>query len=298
MRTLVDRYRITSPIGRGGMGEVWSGTDVRLNREVAIKLVSSEHTRDSDARRRFHREARITARLHHPGVPAVFDFGEDKSGEDDELFLIMELVPGQTVGTLLGEYDGLTVGWAASITAQVCAVLAAAHSVDLIHRDIKPENLVLAPNGTIKLIDFGAATSLRVGEYSSITQNDQPPLSLNYMAPELWESMPASRASDVFAVGVLLHELLTGSKPFAYGPGPIGYGNTVELEPLVEVPTELDALIRQLLSVDASQRPSALAVHGVLIPWVRDLPSLPGWLDRNLSEDPVHLYLDAMPNPE
>ncbi len=296
MRTLAGRYRITSPVGRGGMGEVWSGIDIRLNREVAIKLVSPEFTTDSDARRRFHREARITARLHHPGVPAVFDFGEDTAGEDDgELFLVMELVPGDTVGTLLGEYGGLPVGWAASIAAQACAVLAAAHSVDLIHRDIKPENLVLNPNGTVKLIDFGAATSLKVGEYSTITQHGEPPLSLNYMAPELWEAASASQSSDIFAIGVLLYELLTGSKPFAYGPGLAGYGNSTELEPMQGVPTELENLIRRLLSADSTQRPDAAAGHRALAPWIRELPQLPGWINRNLSQDPIHLYMDAIP---
>lgn len=171
MKTIAGRYRITSAIGRGGMGEVWEGVDLRLNRPVAIKLSRpAEPAMEQETRRRFHREARITARLRHPGVPVVYDYGED-----GHLYMVMESLPGETVGKLKDEHGPLPPPWAAFICAQVCAVLAAAHAADLIHRDVKPENLMLCPDGTVKVIDFGVATSLGVGEFSKITEAGQVP---------------------------------------------------------------------------------------------------------------------------
>ncbi|MFD0471007.1 serine/threonine-protein kinase [Nonomuraea thailandensis] len=212
MRTVADRYRITSPIGQGGMGEVWEGKDLRLNRPVAIKLISTADLASAeDARRRFSREARITARLSHPGVPVVYDFGND-----GDLFMVMESLPGDSVGKLNDEYERLPYPWVAFIGAQVCAVLAAAHDAGLIHRDVKPENLVLCPNGMVKVIDFGVATSLGAGEFSTITGYGQIPGSARYMAPELLDGKPASRASDLYTVGCLLYELCTGSRPFQH----------------------------------------------------------------------------------
>ncbi|MGW4243276.1 serine/threonine-protein kinase [Nocardia sp. NPDC004722] len=284
MRTLADRYQITSAIGRGGMGEVWSGKDLRLNRKVAIKLVASEFATDIEARRRFNREARITARLSHPGVPAVYDFGAD-----GELFLVMELVSGDTIGMLVDERGGLPVNWATCITAQVCAVLAAAHDVDLIHRDVKPGNLVLSANGLVKLIDFGAATSLRAGDYSVITAWGDIPASLGYMAPELLEGGSAGRASDLYSVGCLLYELLTGTRAFE-----TGVDRTVSPPCGRDMPTELKELTFQLLDPDPARRLSdARTVHSLLKPWIGDRQPIPGWIGRDISGDPAQMYVDA-----
>ncbi|MEV6769684.1 serine/threonine-protein kinase [Nocardia sp. NPDC051030] len=292
MKTLADRYRITSAIGSGGMGEVWSGIDLRLNRKVAIKLVADEFATDTEARRRFNREARITARLHHPGVPAIYDFGSD-----GELFLVMELVPGDTVNMLIGERGGLPVSWAACIAAQVCAVLAAAHQVELIHRDVKPGNLVLSPNGLVKVIDFGAATSLKSGEYSTITEWGEAPGSLYYMAPELLEGMPASRASDLYSVGCLLYELLTGSRPFGSREQLMehAWNRTEAPISMSGVPPQLEELTHQMLTGEPAQRPAdARAVYRILAPWARGLTPIPGWIDRDLPDDPVHMYLHSL----
>lgn len=284
MKTLADRYQVTSAIGRGGMGEVWGGKDLRLNRPVAIKLVAAEFASDTETRRRFNREARITARLHHPGVPAVYDFGSD-----GELFLVMELVPGDSVSMLVGELGELPVNWAACIAAQVCAVLAAAHEADLIHRDVKPGNLVLSRNGLVKLIDFGAATSLRADEYSVITMWGDIPASLGYMAPELLEGGSAGRASDLFSVGCLLYELLTGSRPFKAS------SNRASRPPrMSDVPRQLEDVTFGLLDLDPAHRlADASSAHGLLMPWVKGRASIPGWVDRDICDDPVQMYVDA-----
>ncbi|MEU7746718.1 serine/threonine-protein kinase [Nonomuraea sp. NPDC049158] len=293
MRTVAERYKITSPIGQGGMGQVWEAKDLRLNRPVAIKLIrSADLVSAADARRRFSREARITARLSHPGVPVVYDFGND-----GDLFMVMEALPGDTVGKLKDEHGCLPYPWAAFIGAQVCAVLAAAHNAELIHRDVKPENLVLCPNGMVKVIDFGVATSLGASEFSTITAVGQIPGSARYMAPELVDGEPASRASDLYTVGCLLYELLTGSRPFQHDDllREIARSQQEEPAPIEDVPDELEGLIRWLLAKSPGRRPeTAVAVYQQLLPLIRDLPPLHGWVSRNISADPVHMYAAAL----
>ncbi|WP_248965307.1 serine/threonine-protein kinase [Sphaerisporangium perillae] len=289
MRTIAERYRITSPIGRGGMGEVWEGIDLRLNRPVAIKLINSADLASAkDARRRFNREARITARLRHPGVPVVFDFGDD-----GDLYMIMESLSGDSVGKLKDEQGSLPVPWAAFICAQVCAVLAAAHGADLLHRDVKPENLVLCRDGAVKVIDFGVATSPGANEFSRITQTGESPGSARYMAPELVEGAGASRASDLYTVGCVLYELLTGSRPFESRDLMTEITRGLKEDPpaMEKVPGELEKLTLQLLAKDPGRRPdNAVSVYRSLRPWAHDLPPLPGWVAHDLSNDPVHMY--------
>jgi serine/threonine protein kinase len=295
VRTIADRYQITSPIGRGGMGEVWEGTDLRLNRPVAIKLINSaDLVSEKDARRRFYREARITARLRHPGVPVVYDYGDD-----GDLFMVMETLPGHSVGKLKDEQDALPVPWVAFIGAQVCAVLAAAHNADLLHRDVKPENLVLCRDGTVKVIDFGVATSLGAGEFSKITQSGQIAGSARYMAPELIEGAEASRAGDLYTVGCVLYELLTGSRPFESRDllREIARSQTEDPPPMHGVPDELEKLTFLLLAKDPDHRPDdAVSVYRTLRPFVQDVPPLRGWVDQDLSADPVHMYSAVLSN--
>ena len=290
-RDIAGRYRITSPIGRGGMGEVWNGTDLRLNRPVAIKLVGVPEV-DRELRRRFHREARITARLSHPGVPTIYDFGQD-----DELFLIMESLPGDSVGKLLDEHGALPPSWAAFIGAQACAVLAAAHAAGLIHRDVKPENLMLAPDGAIKVIDFGVATSTG-DEFSRITQTGQIPGTAHYMAPELLRGAEANRLSDLYAVGCLLYELLAGVRPFEsrHILDEITRSQSEPPPPLDgDVPSDLAALVDELLAKAPESRPQdALAVYARLRPWISGVAPIPGWTSRDLQTDPTHLYTAAL----
>ncbi|WP_019930278.1 serine/threonine-protein kinase [Nocardia sp. BMG111209] len=295
MDMLGDRYEITSPIGRGGMGEVFRGRDIRLRREVAIKRIGGTLVDDEEARRRFVREARITSRLHHPGVPTVFDFDED------ELYLVMELLPPDNIGTLLAdrEYRGLPLGWAVSITAQVCAVMTAAHDVELIHRDLKPDNLVLCPNGQVKVIDFGAAASLNQTEYSMITRGRRPPVSLHYSAPELLDGAPSSRANDLYSIGVLLFELLSGRRPFDSGKLTDGFlADRTARPPIPGIPADLLRLTHNLLAVDPAQRPAdTRTALRTLAAFAGPVPPLPGWAHPGPADDPVRLYVDALPSP-
>ncbi|MDP9849745.1 serine/threonine-protein kinase [Streptosporangium lutulentum] len=292
MRTVAERYKLTSPIARGGMGVVWQGSDLRLNRSVAVKLIYEDDlVAKNEATRRFYREARITARLRHPGVPVVYDFGSDGG----ELFMVMEYLDGHMVADLIAEQSPLPVSWAALIAAQVCAVLAAAHAADLIHRDIKPNNLVMCADATVKVIDFGVATALGAKEFSQITEAGQIPGTARYMAPELVDGAEASRSSDLYTVGCLLYELLTGSRPYASRDlmNEI-HRSRREIPPPVErsdVPEELEELTLRLLAKSPEERPeSALSVFESLLPLVKALPPLPGLINKDLSIDPVHMY--------
>ncbi|MEU8265821.1 serine/threonine-protein kinase [Sphaerisporangium sp. NPDC049002] len=292
MKTIAERYQLSQPIARGGMGQVWLGSDLRLNRPVAVKLIHEDDLADrKEAVRRFYREARITARLRHPGVPVVYDFGSDEG----RLFLAMEYLDGHTVAHLIDEHSPLPIPWVALIKAQVCAVLAAAHGADLIHRDVKPGNLVMLPDATVKVIDFGVATALTGEEFSRITQSGAVPGTARYMAPELLDGASASRFSDLYTVGCLLYELLTGLRPFAASdlmaeiyrsrsetPPPLGRS---------DVPRELHDLTFHLLAKSPGERPqSAESVFSTLLPLVQSPPPLPGLIDKDLSTHPTHMY--------
>lgn len=302
MRTIGRRYEIRTALAHGGMGEVWEGLDQRLNRSVAIKLISSSRSlpgraSSDEARRRFYREARIVARLRHPGVPVLYDFGLD----GDAFYLVMELVPGHTLADLIAEEHPLDVSWAALIGAQVSAVLAAAHAVGLVHRDLKPPNVVIGPDGAVKVLDFGVAVALDRSEFSQITAAGQVPGTACYLAPELIDGSRADVRSDLYAVGCLLYELLADSRVFASGDLATELGRHMSEHPQSiravrpEVPPEFEQLIFELLAKDPAIRPpSAARVFERLLPLVAALPPLPGLLRQADAAHAIHMYATAL----
>jgi beta-lactam-binding protein with PASTA domain/tRNA A-37 threonylcarbamoyl transferase component Bud32 len=207
-RVLEGRYAVQSRIARGGMATVYLAVDQRLDREVAIKVMHADLARDEDFLRRFIREARSAARLSHPGVVSVYDQGEDAGS----WFLVMEYVPGHTLRDLLNERGRLTPREALALLDPVLDALAAAHWNGLIHRDIKPENVLLADDGRVKVADFGLARAVA----TSTSNQDSKVLlgTVAYLAPEQVERSVADARSDVYAIGILLFEMLTGRKPF------------------------------------------------------------------------------------
>jgi hypothetical protein len=208
----IGRYRLTGEIGRGAMGAVFRAHDPQLHRDVAVKLISlafaAGHGDPKEAAARFAREARVAARLQHPNVVAIYDGGE----EADQLFLVMELVAGETLGARLarGEFPG--TGMALDIVAQTADALAAAHFAGIIHRDIKPGNLLLTPSGLVKVSDFGVAKA--VGESTELTRTGMMVGSPAYMAPEQVQGFELDGRSDLFSLGVVLYEMLLHRKPF------------------------------------------------------------------------------------
>ncbi|MFI9170976.1 serine/threonine-protein kinase [Streptomyces lincolnensis] len=205
---IAGRYRLNDPIGRGAMGEVWRAVDETLGRPVAVKLLLP-HGSEPTAASRFRLEAQTAGRLNHPYVVGVYDFGE----YDGRLFLVMELVEGDSLARLLSTEGPLPAGRVARIAAQAAAGLAAAHQQGIVHRDIKPANLLLDAEGTLKIGDFGIARFVDDPSGALTTTGQIVGTSL-YLAPERALGQPAGPAADVYALGCLLYQLLTGQPPF------------------------------------------------------------------------------------
>jgi len=206
---LKDRYRLGRyPLAHKGMGEVWPAQDTLLDRPVIVKLVDSSML-DRELLRRFRREALLTARLDHPGVPAIYDLGE----HDGHPYLVLQKIDGITVADLVAEQDGLPIGWAAAIGAQVSSVLMAARALGLVHRDIKPSNIMLETSGAVKVLDFGLAVIRGDERYSRITETGQRLGTVGYMAPEQLLGEPTDHRTDLYGLGATLFELLTGRPP-------------------------------------------------------------------------------------
>jgi uncharacterized membrane protein YqaE (UPF0057 family) len=238
------------------MGQVWEGRDQRLGRPVAVKLLTADvlagRPKPNSLVARFTREAAVTAGLAHPGVPAIHDAGEYEGG----LFLVMELVNGCTVGDLIAEHGPLPVPWVAAVGAQVASVLTAAHDRGIIHRDIKPENVMVTPDGAVKVLDFGVAGLLG----QRITSTGAAVGTLAYMAPEQMHNLPATPRTDLYALGCMLYEMLTGEQAFT-AESPAGLVRLhLEAAPAPlrrsDLPPALDALVRQLLEKDPARRPA------------------------------------------
>ncbi len=205
---LAGRYRLVRPIGRGGMAEVYQAHDTLLERVVAVKVLRPEYARLPAFRARFHQEAKAAANLAHPNIVTVYDFGEDAG----RLFIVMEYVPGTTLQEYLQERAPLAVREALELMVQACAGVGYAHRAKLVHCDIKPLNLLITPTGRLKVTDFGIAralASISPAERSTVVWG-----SPQYFSPEQAAGRPPLPASDVYALGVVLYQMLTGRLPF------------------------------------------------------------------------------------
>ncbi|MEY2847454.1 MAG: hypothetical protein RI885_119 [Actinomycetota bacterium] len=251
---LVDgRYQVRSRIARGGMATVYLATDLRLERRVAIKVMHGHLADDSQYKARFIQEARSAARLAHPNVVNVYDQGQDA----DTAYLVMEYLPGITLRDLLQEHRVLTTEQAFDIMEAVLSGLAAAHKNGIVHRDLKPENVLLADDGRIKIGDFGLA---RAASKNTATGNALLG-TIAYLSPELVTRGIADTRSDIYAVGIMLYEMLAGEQPFK-GEQPFQiahqHANDTVGTPSSKnpaVPTELDELVLWATARDPDQRP-------------------------------------------
>jgi serine/threonine protein kinase len=260
-RVVAGRYELSTLIGQGGMGQVWTAYDQRLDRRVAVKLLRPDKVAGQEAdelRRRFVRECRVTAQVDHPGLVTVHDAGS----EGDELFLVMQYVDGADLSDHLAENDPYPCSWAVAVAAQLCAVLSAVHAVPIVHRDLKPRNVMVKQDGTVTVLDLGVA-SVMDADTTRLTHTGTPIGSPAYMAPEQAMGGAVGPYTDLYALGVLLYELLSGDVPFS-GSTALGVLHRHLYEPPVplrrirpEVPELLEDLVLRLLAKDPQHRPAS-----------------------------------------
>jgi serine/threonine protein kinase len=250
--TLGGRFQLTTRIAIGGMGEVWKAKDLILGRIVAIKVLKEEYTGDPGFLQRFRAEARHTALLNHVGIANVFDYGE----EEGSAYLVMELVPGQPLSSIIEHEQVLSPDRTLSMIAQTARALAVAHAQGLVHRDIKPGNLLITPEGRVKVTDFGIA---RLADQVPLTQTGQVMGTAQYLAPEQATGQTATGASDIYSLGVIGYECLTGHRPFS-GESQIAIALAQVNDappPLPDtLPKPVRALLMSMLAKDPKNRPA------------------------------------------
>jgi serine/threonine-protein kinase len=253
---LSDRYRLGRRIAIGGMGEVWTADDTRLARVVAVKILRPELTGDPEFVERFRTEARITASLNHPGIAAVYDYGEVGPGLylSGTAYLVMELIAGESLSAVLARTGRLSVPRTLDVLDQTGRALQQAHTQSLVHRDIKPGNLLITPGGQVKITDFGIA---KVAHQAPVTRTGLVMGTAQYISPEQAAGRDAVPASDIYSLGVVAYECLSGRLPF---PGE----NAVAMalahvrdtpQPLPpDIPPVVAGLVMQMLIKDPAAR--------------------------------------------
>jgi eukaryotic-like serine/threonine-protein kinase len=303
--TVLGRYRLVECVGEGGMGEVWKAHDDRLDRTVAIKMLRGALD-DATNRERFRREARVLSRLSHPGVATVFDFDAEQ-GYD---VLVMEYVSGGTLERRLASGE-LPIPTVLDLGTAIADALENAHRHGVLHRDLKPGNVMLTADGQPKILDFGLAVLIAGGKATGrMTDSGAVVGSLPYMSPEQLFGEADDVRTDVYALGVMLFEMLTGQRPFVKSrPEALMFAIINNAAPAVrslrtDVPVELDRLIAECLDKDPAKRPAAAAVVGEALRRIREgkpgaVPAPPASEAiraiavlplRNTSQDPAQEY--------
>ncbi|GJM68824.1 hypothetical protein HMSSN036_10400 [Paenibacillus macerans] len=201
------RYQVVERVGGGGMALVYKAQDILLNRYVAIKVLRQQFVNDEEFIRRFRREAQSAASLSHPNIVSVYDVGQ----EDDVHYIVMEFVEGQNLNEIIKERAPLQVEEAVRIASQIADALDHAHQNQIIHRDIKPHNILIGRNGWVKVTDFGIA---RAVTSTTITQTGSVVGSVHYFSPEHAKGVATGEKSDLYSLGIVLYQMLTGRLPF------------------------------------------------------------------------------------
>jgi serine/threonine-protein kinase len=259
VRTVAGRYELGEVIGRGGMGTVYRAVDLVLGRSVAMKLLPGLLAdQDPTSVARFEREARAAAALNHPAVVAIYDSGAD----DTARFIVMELVSGRSLEAMLRDQGPLDPDRAAGISARVADALASAHAAGIVHRDIKPANVMVAEDGSVKVLDFGIARAM---DATTLTQNASVLGTAAYMAPEQALGKPADERSDIYSLGCVLYALLAGHPPFSGDGAAAVLNQHANIAPRSlraensRVSPELNALVIQMLAKSPADRPQTAA---------------------------------------
>jgi eukaryotic-like serine/threonine-protein kinase len=253
VRVLNGRYEVESRLGEGGMATVFGGTDRVLGRKVAVKVLARQYARDRTSVERFRREAQAAAGLNHPNVVSVFDTGSD----DGVHYIVMEHVEGRTLADIIRQEGALPPARAAGIAIDVCRALSSAHEKGMVHRDVKPGNVLLTPDGGVKVADFGIA---RVASGEPLTATGSVLGTASYLSPEQATGGQIDARSDIYSLGCVLYEMLTGQTPFA-GDTPVSIAyKHVEEQPTAPslvnraVPPGMEAVVAKAMAKDPADR--------------------------------------------
>ncbi|GGK66890.1 serine/threonine-protein kinase [Nocardia camponoti] len=283
------RYTLVAELGAGGMGQVYEGFDQHLKRRIAIKFTQPGLDSESDWAARFLQEAEVMARLRHPGMPAIYDAGAG----NERPYLVMEFIEGRTFADLLSQHGPLPVEVVAALGAQIAAVLSATHRHRIYHRDLKPANLMLCADGTVKVLDFGLAVA---GDMSRYTQTGHTLGTPAFMAPEQVEAKPVGAQTDLYALGLVLHELLTGKQVMTGATSYVVWQNQLHQpvpdigEVCAGVPAAMSALIMRMVEKAVGRRPAdASVVFAGLLPFAGGVGAL---VDDG--DGPVGMYARAV----
>ena len=251
-----DRYELGPRIGRGGMADVFLARDLLLDREVALKVLFPEHAIDPNFVERFRREAQAVAGLNHPNIVAVYDWGQT----GNTYFMAMEYVKGKTLAAVLRQQTRFSARNAAMVAGHIAGALAYAHRNNVVHRDIKPANILMGDNGDVKVADFGIARALDAGHDAGLTQDGAVMGTATYFSPEQAKGEGLDLRSDLYSLGVVLYELLTGRAPFI-GESALAtaYKQVNEMPPSIrslvaDVPTPLEAIVAKCMTKNAEMR--------------------------------------------
>jgi len=253
-RTLADRYELVSHIARGGMADVYEARDTLLGRKVAVKVLHSQFSSDEAFVKRFRREAQAAANLSHPNIVSIYDWGED----GDTYFIVMELIEGRTLRDVLKSERQLLPRRASEIGAEVASALSVAHRAGLVHRDIKPGNILLAPDGTVRVTDFGIARAW--DDSQELTRTGAVIGTATYFSPEQAQGLTADERSDLYSLGVVLYEMVSGAPPFT-GDSPVAVAYQHVSTPITmpstlnpDIPADQESIIAKALSKDPATR--------------------------------------------
>jgi serine/threonine-protein kinase len=282
-----NRYEIERELAHGGMAEVYLARDQLLNRPVALKVLFPEYAREPSFVERFRREAQAAANLNHPNIVAIYDWGQ----ESGTYFIVMEYVEGRSLRDLMRSEGPLDAQQAAEITAEIAAALAFAHRSGVVHRDVKPGNVLITRSGTVKVTDFGIA---RAGASDALTQTGSVMGTATYFSPEQAQGQPVDGRSDVYSLGVVLYEIVTGSVPFT-GDTPVAVAYKHVREDAVapsrqnpEVPPDLEQIILTAMAKDPDARyQTADDMRADLLRFVRGRPLAAAPVTAIVSEVPT-----------
>jgi hypothetical protein len=278
--TRLNHYRITASLGAGGMGEVYAVEDLNLGRQLALKLLPVEYTRETDRVRRFNQEARAASALNHPNIITIHEIGQSEAGH----YIVMELVTGRTLREMIGQ--PCSTETLSSVANQMAQALRVAHDAGIIHRDIKPENIMVRSDGYVKILDFGLARLAPLKTEDSEAETLSPTTAgtvlgtIRYMSPEQGRGETLTNATDIFSLGLVLYELATGRHPFEANSAISVLQAIVSDSPLppsrlnLELPAGMEAMLLRMLEKDHRLRPSAAEMAQELTQPIGQYPDL------------------------